>query len=58
MEKGSTKCIPVVRRAIPESWGTSNGTFKTTKVGDVKIYFVDYSTSKRIHLKPDIVEYS
>jgi len=32
--------------------------FKTTKVGDVEIYFVDYSTSKRIHLKPDIVEYS
>ena len=58
VEKGSTECIPVVRRSIPESWGTSNGTFKTTKVGDVKIYFVDYSTSKRIHLKPDIVEYS
>ena len=58
MEKGSTECIPVVRRAIPESWGTSNGTFKTTKVGDVKIFLVDYSASKRIHLKPDIVEYS
>jgi len=58
VEKGFTECIPVVRRAIPESWGTSNGTFKTTKVGDVEISFVDYSTSKRIHLKPDIVEFS
>jgi hypothetical protein len=26
-------------------------------VGDVKISFVDYSDSKKIHLKPDIVEY-
>jgi hypothetical protein len=48
-------CIPVVRRAVPESWGTSNGTFQTKKVGDV---FVDYSDSKRVHLKPDIVEYA
>jgi len=47
VEKGSTECITVVRRAIPESWGTSNITFKTTKVGDVEISFVDYSTSKR-----------
>jgi hypothetical protein len=51
-------CIPVVRRAVPESWGTSNGTFQTKKVGDVKISFVDYSDSKRVHLKPDIVEYA
>ncbi len=28
------------------------------KVGDVKIFFVDYSDSKRVHLKPDIVEYA
>ena len=58
MEKGSEECIPIVRRAILESWGTSNGTFKTTKVSDVEISFVDYSASKRIHLKPDIVKYS
>ena len=57
VENGSTECIPIVRRAIPESWGTSNSTYKTTKVGDVEISFVDYSTGKRIHLKPDIVEY-
>ncbi len=45
LEKGSTMCIPVVRRAVPESWGTSNGTFQTKKVGDVEISFVDYSTT-------------
>ncbi len=37
----------VVRTAVPESWGTSNGTFQTKKVGDVKISFVDYSDSKK-----------
>ncbi len=57
-KKNSITCIPVVRRAIPESWGTSNGTFQTKKVGDIKISFVDYSDSKRVHLKPDIVEYA
>jgi hypothetical protein len=58
LEKGSTTCIPVVRRAVPESWGTSNGTFQTKKVSNVKISFVDYSDSKRVHLKPDIVKYA
>ena len=58
MEKGSEECIPIVRRAIPESGGTSNGTFKTTKVGNAEITFVDYSASKRICLRPDIVKYS
>ena len=57
-EKGSTACIPVVRRAVPESCGTSNGTFQTKKVGNVEISFVDYSNIKRIHLKPDIVKYA
>ncbi len=47
LEKGSTRCIPVVRRTVPESWGTSNGTFETKKVGDVEISFVDYSGSKK-----------
>ncbi len=35
LEKGSSKYIPVVSRAVPESWSTSNSTFKTKKVGDV-----------------------
>ena len=47
MEKGSTMCILVVKRAVPESWGTSNSNFQTEKVGDVKISFVDYLDSKK-----------
>jgi hypothetical protein len=57
LEKGSNNYIPIVNRAVPESWSTSNGTFETKKVGDVELSFVKYSASKRVHLRPDIVEY-
>jgi hypothetical protein len=50
---GSNEYIPVVKRAVPESWGTSNGTFKTKKVGEIELSFVDYSASKKVHLHPD-----
>jgi hypothetical protein len=57
VQKGSQKYIPTMKRAIPQSWGTSNGTFRTNKVGEVTISFVEYSLSKSVHLTPDIVEY-
>jgi hypothetical protein len=55
-KKGSNKYIPIVRKDVPESWSTSNGTFKTKKVGDVELSFMEYSASKKVHLHPDIVE--
>ncbi len=58
MKKGSSKCISVVKRVVPQSWGTSNGTFVTNKVGNIEISFVEYSASKKVCLQPDIVEYS
>jgi hypothetical protein len=57
VRKGSQKYIPTMKRAVPQSWGTSNGTFKTNNVGEVTLSFVEYSLSKSIHLTPDIVEY-
>jgi hypothetical protein len=47
-----------VKRVVPQSWGTSNGTFVTDRVGNIGISFVEYSASKKVHLQPDIVEYS
>ncbi len=47
LEKGSNKYIPIVSRVIPESWSTSNKTFKTKKVGEVELSFVEYSANKR-----------
>jgi hypothetical protein len=46
-----------VKRNAPQSWGTSNGTFQTKKVGGIDISFVEYSVSKSVRLTPDIVEY-
>jgi hypothetical protein len=46
-----------VKRVVPQSWGTSIGTFITDRVGDIEILFVEYSASKKVHLQPDIVEY-
>jgi hypothetical protein len=57
MKKGSSKCISIVNQVFPHSWGTSNGTFVTDRVGDIKIFVVEYSTSKKVCLQPDIVEY-
>ncbi len=58
LKKGSSKRISVVKRVVPQSWGTSNGTFNTDKVGDIEISFVEYSASKNVRLQLDIVEYS
>jgi hypothetical protein len=58
MKKGSSKCISIVKRVVPQSWGTSNSTFVTNKVGNIEISFVEYSASKKVRLQPDIVKYS
>ena len=59
MRKGSTMCILVELEGLSQSHGVlPTAPFKPKKVGDVEISFVDYSDSKRIHLKPDIVEYA
>jgi hypothetical protein len=47
-----------VKRVVPQSWGTSNGTFDTDKVGIIEISFVEFLASKKVHLQLDIVEYS
>jgi hypothetical protein len=58
MKKGSSKRISVAKCIIPQSQGNSIGTFTKDKVGDIKISFVEYSASKKVHLQLDIVEYS
>jgi hypothetical protein len=50
MKKGSSKCIFVVKLVVPQSWGTSKGTFVTDRVGNIEISFVEYSTSMKVRL--------
>ncbi len=58
MKKGSSKCIFIVKRVVPQLWGTSNGTFVTDRVGNIEISFLEYLASKKVHLQRDIVGYS
>jgi hypothetical protein len=58
MKIGSSKCIFVVKWVVPQSWGTSNGTFVMDKVADIEISFVEYLASNKVRLQPDIIEYS
>ncbi len=46
-----------MKRAVPQSWGTSNGTFDNNKMGDIQISFVEYLTIIQVSLKPDIVKH-
>jgi hypothetical protein len=46
MKKGSIKHITVVKQVVPQSWGTSNGTFFTDRVGDIEISFVEYWSTR------------
>jgi hypothetical protein len=50
MKKGSSKCISVVKRVVPQSWGTSNGTFAADRVSNIEISFVEYPASKKVLL--------
>jgi hypothetical protein len=58
MKKGSSKRIFILKWVVPQSWGTSNGTFVTDKVGDIEISFVESLASKKVRLQLEIIEYS
>jgi hypothetical protein len=42
--------IFVAKRAVPQSWGTSNSTLNTDRVGNIEISFVECSACKMVHL--------
>ena len=48
--------IPVKERFAPCKWRTSNGTFKTTKVGNFELLLPKFSKSRLVTMKPDIVD--
>ncbi len=58
MKKGSSKRISVVKRVVAQSWGTSNGSFVTDRVGNIEISCVEYLASKENCLQLDIVEHT
>ena len=54
--RSNTERIPQKERFAPQKWKTSNGTFRTTKVGNLELKFPEFSESKLFKLKPDIVD--
>jgi hypothetical protein len=58
IKKGSSKCISIVKWVVLQSWGTSNGTIVTDKLGNIELSFVEYLASKKVRLQLDIVEYT
>ncbi|MCP4745877.1 MAG: hypothetical protein GY874_06995, partial [Desulfobacteraceae bacterium] len=56
VQKGTNCIIPLKKRVLPQKWRTSNGTFMTKNVGDLKLRFPEFSRSKVASFQPDIVE--
>ena len=55
IKKADLKHTNPKKRTHPNIWGTSNGAFKTTKVGNIEIKFPDFSTNKVFSVNPDII---
>ena len=53
--KQHMKNIPTQKRYAAKNWQTSNGTFKTTHVGNLEMMFPAFSKSKIFSIRPDIV---
>ena len=56
VQEGSKPRTKVRRRAHACRWRTSNGTFKTSKVGILDLNLPEYSSSKIFNVSADIVE--
>ncbi len=49
---------PCCKEGCPRVMGYFQRHLSNQKVSNIEISFVGYSDSKRVHLKPDIVEYA
>ena len=56
-KKGAAKQFPYLNRQVPMTWHTSNGSFQTKGEGSFQLKFFEYSNSKQVKVKPDVVEY-
>jgi len=56
-KNGTPKCFPYTTRQVPKTWCTSNGNFHTEGKGKLELKFFKYSNSKRVSIRPDVVEY-
>ena len=57
LQKGTDKHFPYLKRQVPKSWHTSNGSFQTNGRAKLRVKFFEYSTSREYFIQPDVVEY-
>ena len=53
--EGTKMYIPFKENYAPQKWRMSNGVFTTTKVDNMEVLFLAFSSSKRFNFKPDVV---
>ena len=57
LKKNCKQKFPIKRRHEPQEWQTSAGTFKTDKIASVELLFPEYSHSKIVTVKTDVINY-
>ena len=57
LQKGTDKHFPYLKRQVPKSWHTSNGSFQMNGRAKLRAKFFEYSTSREYFIQPDVVEY-
>ncbi len=57
LNKDKPMLLPYLKRLVPQSWNTLNGTFQMRRKARVELNFFEYSDSKRYHAETDVVEY-
>jgi hypothetical protein len=57
LNKDKPMLLPYLKRLVPQSWNTLNGTFQMRRKAWVALNFFEYSDSKRYQAEPDVVEY-
>ena len=55
VQEGTRNIVPTKRRISSQKSRTSSGTFKTTKVGELDLRFIEFSQSKVASFRADIV---
>ena len=54
LRKGTDKHFPYLKRQVPKSWHTSNGSFQTNGRAKLRVKFFEYSTNREYFIQPDV----
>ena len=57
LQKGTDKHFPYLKRQVPKSWHTSNGSFQMNGRAKLRVKFFEYSMSREYFIQPDVIDY-